>query len=129
MERQFLEALENDNADILKRCLRIYATVDRIDDAEYLLKRKIIEPYLEDIISSENLHSEPMGLKGICAQILNIIPSKLHLLLKLSQSNRKQEKHYDFIGKSLWPVVVEKFDRYGIYVMHKKLHWNLSNIY
>ena len=110
LEKQFLEAFETDNTDILKRCLRIYATVDRIQDAEDLLKKNIIEPYLEEIINPDRLHSEPTGLHGICTKILEIIPTKLQLILKLSKSNRKQEKNYDFIGKSLWPVVVDRFE-------------------
>lgn len=100
LEKQFLVALEENDTDILKRCLRIYATVDRIEGAETLLKNKIIEPKLDEIINSDNLHSEPMGLHGICQKILDIIPARLQLLLKLSRSNRKQEKHYDFIGRN-----------------------------
>ena len=74
--------------------------MDRIEGAETLLKNKIIEPKLDEIINSDNLHSEPMGLHGICQKILDIIPARLQLLLKLSRSNRKQEKYFDFIGKN-----------------------------
>ena len=106
-----MEALEANDTDILKRCLRIYATVDRIEDAETLLKNKIVEPQLDEIINSDNLHSEPMGLQGICQKILKIIPTRLQLLLKLSRSNRKQENHYDFIGKK---HALNKYDRFTL---------------
>ena len=88
MESQFLNAIQQNDAEVLKRCLRIYASVERISDAERLLRSRIISPYLEDVITSKNLHSDPMGLSGICQNILAIIPDKLDLLLKLT--NRKK---------------------------------------
>ena len=88
MESQFLTAIQENDADVLKRCLRIYASVERISDAERLMRSKIIAPYLEDVILSKNLHSDPMGLSGICQNILAIIPDKLDLLLKVT--NRKK---------------------------------------
>ena len=47
MESQFLTAIQQNDAEVLKRCLRIYASVERIPDAERLLRSEIIAPYLE----------------------------------------------------------------------------------
>ena len=47
MEAQFLTAIQQNDAEVLKRCLRIYASVERISDAERLLRSEIISPYLE----------------------------------------------------------------------------------
>ena len=47
MESQFLNAIQQNDAEVLKRCLRIYASVERIPDAERLLRSEIIAPYLE----------------------------------------------------------------------------------
>lgn len=121
MEKQFMDAVLSDNKEVLRRFLRIYATVDRIQDAENLIRFKIISPYLEDVISSKSLHSDPLGLKGVCLRSLKIIPEKLELLLQLTKKPKKassQDKaaittkmtDFDFIGRSLWPEIVEKFE-------------------
>ena len=108
MENQFLNAMQTNNSEVLKRCLRIYATVDKVDEAEKLIRTKIIAPYLEDVITSATLHSGPSGLQGICQKILLVIPEKLDSLLKLTH-NKKQ--NFDFVTKSLWPEVVEKLEQ------------------
>lgn len=118
MESQFLTAIQDNDADVLKRCLRIYASVERISDAERLMRSKIIAPYLEDVILSKNLHSDPMGLSGICQNILAIIPDKLDLLLKLTNRKKTLNKRgsscnmsdFNFVVNSLWPDIVEKFE-------------------
>ena len=108
MENQFLTAMQANNTEVLKRCLRIYATVDKVDEAEKLIRAKIIAPFLEDVITSASLHSDPLGLQGICVKILSIIPEKLDSLLKLTH-NKKQ--NFEFVTKSLWPEVVEKLEQ------------------
>lgn len=111
-----MEAVQTNNKEVLKRCFRINATVDRIEDAERLVRAKVIAPYLEEIISQQSLHSDPMGLKGVCQRTLKIIPTKLQLLLQLSKRNKKVEKSemvtdFDFIVRALWPEVVERFEQ------------------
>ena len=92
MEAQFLTAIQQNDAEVLKRCLRVYASVERIPDAERLLRCKIIAPCLEEVITSKSLHSDPMGLSGICQNILDIIPEKLDLLLKLTNRKKSNKK-------------------------------------
>ena len=118
MEAQFLTAIQQNDAEVLKRCLRVYASVERIPDAERLLRCKIIAPCLEEVITSKSLHSDPMGLSGICQNILDIIPEKLDLLLKLTNRKKSSNKKvsgnmsgFNFVLNSLWPDVVEKFEQ------------------
>ena len=118
MEEQFLNAIQQNDAEVLKRCLRIYASVDRVNDAERLLKTKIIAPYLENIITSKNFHQN--DLSGICQDILQIIPEKLDLLLKLAKKKKKSKNHnannknvsdFNFVTNALWLDLAEKFER------------------
>ena len=103
---QLLDALQDSNADVLKRCLRIYATIDKVNEAENLIRAKIIGPYLEDALSSAAYHSDPLGLQGVFQKVLKIIPDKLQLLLKL-----QKKQSFDFVSKSLWPEIVEKLEQ------------------
>ena len=101
-----MEALQDNNADVLKRCLRIYTTIDKVDQAEQLIRTKIIAPYLEEVLSSASYHSDPLGLQGLCQKVLKIIPEKLALLLKL-----QKKQSFDFVSKSLWPEVQDKLEQ------------------
>mgnify|MGYP001173784982 FL=1 len=103
---QLMDALQDNNADVLKRCLRIYTTIDKVDQAEQLIRTKIITPYLEEVLSSASYHSDPLGLQGLCQKVLKIIPEKLALLLKL-----QKKQNFDFVSKSLWPEVVDKLEQ------------------
>ena len=88
LEGQFISAVSKNEAEVMKRCLRIYASIDQISVAENLIRTQVVSPFLEEIITTKKLHSEPLGLEGICQNILNIVPEKLELLLQLT--NAKQ---------------------------------------
>lgn len=115
LEMQLLEAIEGKNAEILKRCLRIFATVDRVGDAEKLVRNRIIRPHLEEVISEKSLNEDPMGLKGLFSRVLKVIPDRLSTLLQLTgpQPSKKQSriaKDYDFLTNAFFPEVVELLD-------------------
>ena len=80
MERQLLEAIlsGNEKQESLRRCLRIYATVDRVSEAEELVRRKVIAPYLEEVISEKSLNSDPQGLKGVFQRVLKLTTDSFH---------------------------------------------------
>ena len=83
---QLMEVLQDNNADVLKRYLRIYTTIDKVDQAEQLIRTKIIAPYLEEVLLSlASYHLDPLGLQELCQKVLKIIPEKLALLLKLQK--------------------------------------------
>ena len=49
LEGSFLEGLDTGNADILRQCLRTYALIDKIRDAENLFRKHIVKPYMEEV--------------------------------------------------------------------------------
>ena len=49
LEGSFLEGLDTANADILRQCLRTYALIDKIRDAENLFRQHIVKPYMEEV--------------------------------------------------------------------------------
>lgn len=88
MEGQFLKAVEENDAEAINRYLRIYASIDRVADAENLIRANVIAPYLTEVISSKKLHSDPLGLEGVCQNILKLVPEKLELLLQINRAQR-----------------------------------------
>ena len=124
LEAQMLEAAEGAAAtdgerarpeNVLKRCLRIYATIDRTGDAERLVRERLVRPYLEDVITEQSLSDDPKGLVGLYQRALKVVPDKLPVLLSLTckaRDKQKQRHHkdYDFLVTAVWPEIVEQID-------------------
>ncbi|TRY61811.1 hypothetical protein TCAL_05704 [Tigriopus californicus] len=117
LESQLLDAVAQQNTEVLKRCLRIFATVDRVREAEALVRLRVIQPYLESIITEEFVANDPLGLQGMFHRVLRVIPEKLSQLLLLTSGARKtksssgqNEKDFDFLVNSLWPEIVETIE-------------------
>ncbi|KAG1654155.1 Conserved oligomeric Golgi complex subunit 2 [Nymphon striatum] len=107
LEDLFLESIEySADTTSLCRCLRIYAAIDKISDVEILVRQKIIQPFLSEIITEKHLKSE--GLKEIYNEVLNSIPKTCGNLCDVTSFGRNNEivPDYDFLTNSVWPEVV-----------------------
>jgi len=49
LEASFREGLTSGNTDVLRDCLRTYATIDKTRDAEALFRSCIVKPYMEEV--------------------------------------------------------------------------------
>lgn len=49
LEGHFVDGLENGNMEILQQCLRTYALIDKIKDAENLFRINVVRPYMEKV--------------------------------------------------------------------------------
>ena len=68
----------------LMRCLRIYVSLDNVRCAEEVVRKKIVAPALENIISDYNFQNDPMELKGVYSKLENILDRTLKELLDLT---------------------------------------------
>lgn len=85
----FLACVQEKNSVLLIRCLRIYVTLDKIKDAENLVRKEIVSPLIDSVISIENLQIDLLGLKSIYNRLLNILSVELKQLLDITlHSNR-----------------------------------------
>ena len=57
----------------LKLFLRVYSIVDRVHVAENLVRKKIVGPALDQILTEKALASEPTGLKGLFQKCLRSV--------------------------------------------------------
>ena len=56
LEGLFREGLDNGQVDVLRQCLRTYATIDKMRDAENLFRQHVVKPYVEEVsLSSSSL--------------------------------------------------------------------------
>jgi len=49
LEASFREGLSSGNADVLRECLRTYATIDKTRDAEALFRSCVVKPYMDEV--------------------------------------------------------------------------------
>jgi hypothetical protein len=68
----------------LIRCLRIYINLDKVTDAEEVVRKKIIVPAVENIISEYSFQNDPLGLNGIYKKLEKVLDTSLNELLELT---------------------------------------------
>jgi hypothetical protein len=90
LEAQLLEAVaateaKDETEGVLRRCLRIYATIDRVPNAERLVRERVVRPYLEAVVTEQSLSDDPKGLEGMFKRVQKIVPEKMAVLLQLTQ--------------------------------------------
>lgn len=115
LEKSFRESLELGQPQILKQCLRTYATIDKMKDAEALFQQVVVKPFMEEIINEGFLQNHPQGLKGLFSKVLEFIPKHCQLIRQVtcaSQSPKGEEvvRGYDFPVNSVWPEIASSLE-------------------
>lgn len=109
----FLACIQEQNSILLIRCLGIYVTLDKICDAENLVRKEIISPLIYSIINIENLQTDLLGLQNIYSKLLTILNVELKQLLDITlHPNRLSVKGFNFLVNSFWIDVEEKIEHY-----------------
>ncbi|XP_017793431.1 PREDICTED: conserved oligomeric Golgi complex subunit 2 [Habropoda laboriosa] len=109
----FLACIQERNSTLLIHCLRIYVTLDKICDAENLVKKEIVSPLIYSVINIEHLQTDLLGLQNIYNRLLNILNVELKQLLDITlHPNRLSVKGFNFLVNSFWIDVEEKIELY-----------------
>lgn len=111
LESLLLEGLQTSNVDIIRHCLRTYATIDKTRDAEALVGQILVKPYIDEVIGEQFVESYPNGLQIMYDKLLEFIPHHCHLLREVTGGAVSSEKGntvpgYDFWVNSVWPEIV-----------------------
>lgn len=80
----FLACIHEKNSNLAIRCLRIYLTLDKITNAEELVRHELVRPLIYNIVNEENLQTDPLGLQSIYHKLLNILNVELKQLLDIT---------------------------------------------
>ncbi|XP_076099685.1 conserved oligomeric Golgi complex subunit 2-like [Mytilus galloprovincialis] len=108
LEGHFVEGLENGNVEILQQCLRTYALIDKIKDAENLFRINVVRPYMEKVITEQFLKSN--NLQGMYAKILEFVPLHCKILRDVTTGSSDTVRGYDFLVNAVWPEVVSDIE-------------------
>ncbi|XP_057342403.1 conserved oligomeric Golgi complex subunit 2 isoform X2 [Manis pentadactyla] len=112
LEGLLLEGLQTSNVDIIRHCLRTYATIDKTRDAEALLGQVLVKPYVDEVIVEHVVMSQPGGLQIMYNKLLAFVPHHCRLLRGVTGGSISSEKDstvpgYDFLVNSVWPEIVQ----------------------
>lgn len=111
LEGLLLEGLQTSNVDIIRHCLRTYATIDKTRDAEALVGQVLVKPYVSEVIVERVVDSHPSGLQLMYNKLLEFVPHHCRLLREVTGGAVSSEKGtivpgYDFLVNSVWPEIV-----------------------
>lgn len=111
LEGLLIQGLQTSNIDIVRHCLRTYATIDKTRDAEALVGQVLVKPYMDEVIVEQFVKSSPNGLKMMYAKLLEFVPHHCRLLREVTGGTISSDKAdivpgYDFLVNSVWPEII-----------------------
>ncbi|XP_036916105.1 conserved oligomeric Golgi complex subunit 2 isoform X2 [Sturnira hondurensis] len=111
LEGLLLEGLRTSDVDIIRHCLRTYATIDKTRDAEALVGQVLVKPYVDQVVTEQIVESHPNGLQIMYNKLLEFVPHHCRLLREVTGGATSSEKGntvpgYDFLVNSVWPEIV-----------------------
>uniref|UniRef100_A0AC11CIY9 Component of oligomeric golgi complex 2 n=1 Tax=Ovis aries TaxID=9940 RepID=A0AC11CIY9_SHEEP len=111
LEGLLLEGIQTSSVDIIRHCLRTYATIDKTRDAEALVGQVLVKPYVDEVILEQIVDSHLSDLQLMYAKLLEFVPHHCRLLREVTGGATSSEKGntvpgYDFLVNSVWPEIV-----------------------
>jgi len=111
LEASFLEGLTLNQSDLVLRCLRTYALIDKVGHAEDLFRHNFVKSRIGKLISEKCRSTE--DLRIMCDNVIEFAKSDCSMLLNLTtekSGSGKDEredfvKGFDFLVNSVWPEV------------------------
>uniref|UniRef100_A0A3B4CEW1 Conserved oligomeric Golgi complex subunit 2 n=1 Tax=Pygocentrus nattereri TaxID=42514 RepID=A0A3B4CEW1_PYGNA len=112
LEGLLIQGLQTSNVDIVRHCLRTYATIDKTRDAEALVGQVLVKPYMDQVITEQFVKSSSNGLQLMYAKLLEFVPHHCRLLREVTGGTISSDKSdivpgYDFLVNSVWPEVIK----------------------
>ncbi|XP_018604763.1 conserved oligomeric Golgi complex subunit 2 [Scleropages formosus] len=112
LEGLLIEGLQTSNVDMIRHCLRTYATIDKTRDAEALVGQVLVKPYMDEVIVEQYVKSSPSGLQNMYGKLLEFVPHHCRLLREVTGGAISSDKAdivpgYDFLVNSVWPEIVK----------------------
>ncbi|XP_077585572.1 conserved oligomeric Golgi complex subunit 2 isoform X1 [Stigmatopora nigra] len=112
LEGLLIEGLQTSNVEMVRHCLRTYATIDKTRDAEALVGQVLVKPFLDQVIVEETVKSSPNGLLSMYSRLLEFVPNHCRLLREVTGGAMSSDKAevvpgYDFPVNSVWPEMAK----------------------
>uniref|UniRef100_A0A3Q3DKH5 Conserved oligomeric Golgi complex subunit 2 n=1 Tax=Hippocampus comes TaxID=109280 RepID=A0A3Q3DKH5_HIPCM len=112
LEGLLIEGLRTSSVDMVRHCLRTYATIDKTRDAEALVGQVLVKPFMDQVIVEDVVKSSPNGLQVMYSRLLEFVPHHCRLLREVTGGAISSDKAdivpgYDFMVNSVWPEMVK----------------------
>ncbi|KAJ7984905.1 hypothetical protein DPEC_G00359610 [Dallia pectoralis] len=112
LEGLLIQGLQTSNVDIVRHCLRTYATIDKTRDAEALVGQVLVKPYMDEVIVEKLAKSTRNGLQMMYTKLLEFVPHHCRLLREVTGMAMSSDKAdvvpgYDFLVNSVWPEIIK----------------------
>uniref|UniRef100_A0AAQ5YKU3 Conserved oligomeric Golgi complex subunit 2 n=1 Tax=Amphiprion ocellaris TaxID=80972 RepID=A0AAQ5YKU3_AMPOC len=123
LEGLLIEGLQTSNVDMVRHCLRTYATIDKTRDAEALVGQVLVKPYMDQVIVEEVVKSSPTGLQLMYSRLLEFVPHHCRLLREVTGGAISSDKAdtvpgYDFLVNSVWPEMIKGIEERLAYLFN-----------
>uniref|UniRef100_A0A4W6DLZ1 Conserved oligomeric Golgi complex subunit 2 n=1 Tax=Lates calcarifer TaxID=8187 RepID=A0A4W6DLZ1_LATCA len=123
LEGLLIEGLQTSNVDMVRHCLRTYATIDKTRDAEALVGQVLVKPYMDQVIVEEVVKSSPNGLQLMYSRLLEFVPHHCRLLREVTGGAISSDKAdivpgYDFLVNSVWPEMIKGIEERLAYLFN-----------
>uniref|UniRef100_A0A8C6Q8P9 Conserved oligomeric Golgi complex subunit 2 n=1 Tax=Nothobranchius furzeri TaxID=105023 RepID=A0A8C6Q8P9_NOTFU len=123
LEGLLIEGLQMSNVDMVRHCLRTYATIDKTRDAEALVGQVLVKPYMDQVIVEEVVKSNPNGLQMMYTRLLEFVPHHCRLLREVTGGAISSDKAdtvpgYDFLVNSVWPEMIRGIEERLAYIFN-----------
>ncbi|XP_047104185.1 conserved oligomeric Golgi complex subunit 2 isoform X3 [Schistocerca piceifrons] len=108
----FLKSLKMKDMSSIARCLRTYAALDKVHEAEMLYRKNMVAPAISSVISETAMESNIVGLNGVYNRLLDFVKVDMSNLLELTKLTRRfpAVKSFSFVLNSFWPEVEERLE-------------------
>ncbi|EPY81957.1 hypothetical protein CB1_000692029 [Camelus ferus] len=100
LEGLLLEGLQTSNVDIIRHCLRTYATIDKTRDAEALVGQVLVKPYMDEVIIEQIADTHPGVLQLMYSRLLEFVPHHCRLLREVTGGAISRHRE-DLVGFGL----------------------------
>ncbi|XP_028165926.1 conserved oligomeric Golgi complex subunit 2 [Ostrinia furnacalis] len=102
---------DNDEENLLKTFITL-ASLDRVTETEMLIRKQAVAPLLQDIINESSLQRSREGLQGIYSRVLELLDTKLKLLLAVTQHSKLTflVKKFRFLVNCFWCEVESRLE-------------------
>eukprot|EP00794_Sanderia_malayensis_P020670 gene20670-22708_t len=115
LETSFQQGLASFQSDLVLRCLRTYALIDKTDHAEDLFRHNFVREKLKTLITQDCYESN--GLESVCNSVIGFIKADCDLILTLTSkaANASHQKEcgikgFNFLANAIWPEIDFAFE-------------------
>lgn len=124
LESTFEQGILNKQSEVIMRCLRTYALIDKTSYAEEMFRHVVVRPFITNVINEDYLNEH--GLEKICEEILKFVGEECEMMFLLTSAELimqsvdttplgyNEQKHtvkgFDFLVNSVWVEIAQAFE-------------------